>query len=244
MRIKNYISYIVPLLFVVAATPIVVTATRSSQQVVEPVEEVVEEQYLISPYDKLFQEIGAKYGLDWLFLSAIARVESEFRVDAVSRSGAVGLMQIMPSTAKSMGYEREQLFDAETSAEIAAQLLHENNKMLCLSRDFDKTERLHFILACYNAGYSRVADARRLARYHLEDANRWGVVQKYLTLLAEPQYYEHEIVRSGEFGGSEETISYVRKVMRIYNVYKESCYTTSDKNSVPKQLVGHAILDC
>ena len=227
MRIKNYISYIVPLLFVVAATPIVVIATSSSQQVVEPVEEVVEvvaevEQYLISPYDKLFQEIGAKYGLDWLFLSAIARVESEFRVDAVSRSGAVGLMQIMPSTAKSMGYEREQLFDAETSAEIAAQLLHENNKMLRLSRDFDKTERLHFILACYNAGYSRVADARRLARYHLEDANRWGVVQKYLTLLAEPQYYEHELVRSGEFGGSEETISYVRKVMRIYSVYKES----------------------
>ncbi|MBE6194114.1 MAG: transglycosylase [Rikenellaceae bacterium] len=227
MRIKNYISYIVPLLFVVAATPIVVTVTRSSQQVVEPVEEVVEEvveveQYLISPYDKIFQEIGAKYGLDRLFLSAIARVESEFRVDAVSRSGAVGLMQIMPSTAKSMGYEREQLFDAETSAEIAAQLLHENNKMLRLSRDFDKTERLHFILACYNAGYSRVADARRLARYHLEDANRWGVVQKYLALLAEPQYYEHELVRSGEFGGSEETISYVRKVMRRYNVYKES----------------------
>jgi len=227
LRIKNYISYIVPLLFVVAATPIVVTVTRSSQQVVEPVEEVVEEvveveQYLISPYDKIFQEIGAKYGLDRLFLSAIARVESEFRVDAVSRSGAVGLMQIMPSTAKSMGYEREQLFDAETSAEIAAQLLHENNKMLRLSRDFDKTERLHFILACYNAGYSRVADARRLARYHLEDANRWGVVQKYLALLAEPQYYEHELVRSGEFGGSEETISYVRKVMRRYNVYKES----------------------
>ena len=227
LETKSYISRVIPLLFVAIATVLSVVATnrvihRTTQpESVESVE-VAEEQYLISPYDKLFQEIGAKYGLDWLFLSAIARVESEFRVDAVSRSGAVGLMQIMPSTAKSMGYEREQLFDAETSAEIAAQLLHENNKMLRLSRDFDKTERLHFILACYNAGYSRVADARRLARYHLEDANCWGVVQKYLALLAEPQYYEHELVRSGEFGGSEETISYVRKVMRRYNVYKES----------------------
>ncbi len=224
MRIKSYISHILPLLFVVAATPIGIIATQLSQRSIEPIIEVVEEkeQYLISQYDTMFQNVGAEYGVDWLLLSAIAQAESEFRFDAISRSGAVGLMQVMPFVARNMGYEREQLFDAETSAEIAAQLLHENNKMLRLSRDFDKTERLHFILACYNAGYSRIADARRLARFHSEDANRWGVVQKYLALLAEPQYYEHELVCSGEFDGSEETISYVRKVMRIYNVYKES----------------------
>ena len=104
MRIKNYISYIVPLLFVVAATPIAVIVARSSQRVVEHVEEVVEEQYLISPYDKIFQDVGEEYGVDWLLLSAIARAESEFRFDVVSKAGAVGLMQIMPMVANSMGY--------------------------------------------------------------------------------------------------------------------------------------------
>ena len=93
--------------------------------------------------------------------------------------------------------------------------------MLRLPKSFDKAERLNFILACYNAGYSRIADARRLARHHSEDANQWSVVQKYLALLAEPQYYEQDIVRSGEFGGSEETISYVGKVVRLYGLYKE-----------------------
>ncbi len=223
MRIKNYISYAVPLLFVVATTPVVIIVTQLSQRVIKPVKEVnvEEKQHLISPYDKIFQDVGEEYGIDWLLLSAIARAESEFRLDAVSKAGAIGLMQIMPSTAKSMGYEREQLFDAEVSAEIAAMLLHENNKMLRLPKSFDKAERLNFILACYNAGYSRIADARRLARHHSEDANQWSVVQKYLALLAEPQYYEQDIVRSGEFGGSEETISYVGKVVRLYGLYKE-----------------------
>ena len=184
--------------------------------------EVVESvPHLISPYDKMLRVVGKKYGVDWLLLSAIANAESEFNPEAVSKAGAVGLMQIMPMVAKSMGYEREQLFDAEVSAEIAAMLLHENNKMLRLPKSFDKAERLNFILACYNAGYSRIADARRLARHHSEDANQWSVVQKYLALLAEPQYYEQDIVRSGEFGGSEETISYVGKVVRLYGLYKE-----------------------
>lgn len=184
--------------------------------------EIVESvPHLISPYDKMLRVVGKKYGVDWLLLSAIANAESEFNPEAVSKAGAVGLMQIMPMVAKSMGYEREQLFDAEVSAEIAAMLLHENNKMLRLPKSFDKAERLNFILACYNAGYSRIADARRLARHHSEDANQWSVVQKYLALLAEPQYYEQDIVRSGEFGGSEETISYVGKVVRLYGLYKE-----------------------
>lgn len=221
MRIKNYIAQIVPLFFVVAITPIALVATMFSQQVVTPIEEVVEEeQYLISPYDKMFQEIGDRYSVDWLLLSAIARAESEFRFDAVSKVGAVGLMQIMPSTAKSMGYEREQLFDAEISAEVAAKLLHENNKMLHLPRSFDKDERLKFILACYNAGYSRIADARRLARYYEDNADKWSIVATYLALLSEPEYAEHEVVQSGEFYGSDETIAYVNKVMHIYNLYR------------------------
>ena len=155
-----------------------------------------------------------------MLLSAIARAESEFRFDAVSKAGAVGLMQIMPSVAKSMGYEREQLFDPRTSAEVAAQLLHENNDMLRFPDGFDASERVKFILACYNAGYSRIADARRLARYHDESGSVWSIVATYLELLAEPEYLELEIVRSGAFYGSDETIAYVNRVMHIYNIYK------------------------
>ena len=216
---------LLPLMFVAVAMMLSLyvarRVSRDEERVAQftPTKEV-EKECIISPYDKMLQEVGEQYDVDWLLLSAIARAESEFRFDAVSKAGAVGLMQIMPSVAKSMGYTREQLFDARISAEIAAQLLHENNNMLRFPDGFDSAERVKFILACYNAGYSRISDARRLARYHEESGSVWNIVATYLELLAEPEYVELEIVRSGPFYGSAETIAYVNRVMHIYNIYR------------------------
>ena len=96
-------------------------------------------EWIISPYDAMLQEMGDRYGVDWLLLSAIASVESKFKPDAVSKAGAVGLMQVMPLVAKSMGYAPEALIDAKVCTEVAARLLHENNDMLRLPNSFDKT---------------------------------------------------------------------------------------------------------
>ena len=213
--------FIVPLLFVAISSALSIVSTSRTLKWgaraanAEPIEE-----YLISQYDKMFQEVGAEYGIDWLLLSAIARAESEFRFDAVSSAGAVGLMQIMPLVAKNMGYDREQLFDARICTEVAAKLLHENNEMLDLPQTFDKDDRLKLILACYNAGYSRIADARRLTRFYEGNPDKWNEVADHLALLAEPEYAEHEVVTAGGFNGSAETIAYVSKVMHIYRVYK------------------------
>lgn len=222
---RKFISNaILPILFVsVGALSALVVAniSKQHQNAAQPLgTEEVASSYAISPYDHIFQAVGEKYGIDWLLLAAIARCESQFRFDAVSKVGAVGLMQIMPLVARNMGYAREALFDAQTNVEIAAQLLLENNKMLRLPADFDKVERLNFILACYNAGYPRIADARRLAEYHDDNDEDWNAVATYLSLLAEPEYADHEVVQSGAFHGSNETITYVNKVTHLYNRYR------------------------
>jgi membrane-bound lytic murein transglycosylase F len=186
------------------------------------------EKWILSPFDNMFKDVGAQCDVDWVLLSAIASAESEFNPNAISSAGAVGIMQVMPAVAKNLGYERDSLFNPRICAEVAAILLHENNDMLSLSQSIDKTERLIFILACYNAGYSRISDARRLARYHEEDGNKWSVVEEYLTLLAEPEFAEHEVVRSGAFHGSAETRAYVKRVMRRYNRFKFKIQVHSD----------------
>lgn len=222
---------VVPLLFVALGTVLslfVVDAVGYCEKHPEVFERKVE-AWLISPYDQMFKEVGEQCGVDWLLLSAIASAESEFNPNAISSAGAVGLMQVMPGVAKNMGYERDSLFNPRICAEVAAILLHENNDMLSLSASIDKTERLNFILACYNAGYSRISDARRLARYHDEDANKWSVVEEYLALLAEPEFAEHEVVRSGAFHGSAETRAYVKRVMRRYNRYIHKLKTEEQK---------------
>ena len=217
---------VIPLLFVAISAVVSVVVVRSVDPVdVSKYEAVTDDySYATSPYDAMFQRVGGEYNIDWLLLSAIARAESQYKFDAVSKVGAVGLMQIMPAVARRMGYERDHLFDAEVSARVASELLIENNKMLNLRSNFDKTERVRFILACYNAGYSRIADARRLARYYNEDANQWSVVATYLQRLAEPEYAEHEVVQAGAFTGSAETIAYVNRVIHIYKLYQERIF--------------------
>ncbi len=54
-------------------------------------------------YDGLIDEAARLYQLPESFIRAVVRVESDFNPSVVSRAGAMGLMQLMPKTARSMG---------------------------------------------------------------------------------------------------------------------------------------------
>ena len=54
-------------------------------------------------YDRLIDEAARLYQLPESFIRAVVRVESDFNPSVVSRAGAMGLMQLMPKTARSMG---------------------------------------------------------------------------------------------------------------------------------------------
>ena len=53
--------------------------------------------------NQYFEEAASAFGVDVKLLKAIAKQESNFTADAVSSSGAVGIMQLMPQTAQSLG---------------------------------------------------------------------------------------------------------------------------------------------
>ena len=53
--------------------------------------------------EQYFRKASQTYGLSTKFLKAVAKHESSFRADAVSYAGAVGVMQLMPGTAASLG---------------------------------------------------------------------------------------------------------------------------------------------
>jgi soluble lytic murein transglycosylase-like protein len=53
--------------------------------------------------EESIQQAAAKYSLPPGLIRAVIRAESNFQVDAVSRAGARGLMQLMPATARELG---------------------------------------------------------------------------------------------------------------------------------------------
>jgi hypothetical protein len=57
------------------------------------------------PYKDDFDKAAKEYGIDVNLLYGIARTESGFRTNAISRKGATGLMQLMPGTAKGLGVD-------------------------------------------------------------------------------------------------------------------------------------------
>mgnify|MGYP003290886971 CR=1 FL=1 len=180
---------------------------------------VEQPEFIISRFDPIMQEVGEKEGLDWRFMSAIAYSESRFIENLESSQGAQGIMQIRPVVARHFNVPVEQISDTETNVRLAGMLLSELGDMLRIPASTPAEDRLSIILASYNAGIGHVLDARRLARSEGANPNSWEAVRHYLNLKSEPAYYELDIVKSGRFTGSRQTVGYVNEVIRKYRQY-------------------------
>lgn len=93
----------------------------------------------------LFADAEERYGLPRGVLTAVARAESGFDANAVSRAGAQGLMQLMPATARGLGVDP---FDPPQAIDGAARLLASN---------LEAFGSLELALAAYNAGGGAVS---------------------------------------------------------------------------------------
>lgn len=178
-----------------------------------------EGSYVISTYDNLIRNISEEEGHDWRLMSAIAYHESRFTPDITSRSGARGLMQIMPSVARQFDVSTAKISDPETNVRLANKLMSKIMSSLRFPEGTPEKDRMSIILASYNSGIGHVNDARRLARLNGENPNSWEVVARYLRLKAEPEFYENEVVRCGRFTGSRQTLAYVDDVIGRYDKY-------------------------
>ncbi len=176
------------------------------------------QQGAISPYDEIFMQEAKRLGWHWTYLAAIAFTESRFIPDIVARSGARGLMGVMPATGRAYGVSREQLLDPLTAVRVAVDCLRDNEKSFSNIRDTH--ERECFTLAAYNAGYGHVLDAMRLARKYSAPDSVWdGGVREYLLLKSTPKYFNDPVVKYGYVRGSE-TVKYVDNIMQLSALYR------------------------
>ena len=113
------------------------------------------------PHRQLIVKEARRNGIDPYLMAALIRQESAFNPKATSGAGAMGLMQVMPTTgkalARSMGIKRfksSMLHDPDINVRIGARFLAD------MIRTWDG--RPDYVLVAYNAGPSRIARWRRL----------------------------------------------------------------------------------
>lgn len=134
------------------------------------------------PVLKLANEVAAvaqRHDIDPLLLHAIAHVESRHNAAAVSRAGALGVLQVMPDTARRFGVtDRAALRDARTNLEVGASYLK------VLQQRFGND--LPLVLAAYNAGEGAVErHGRRIPPFKETQAYVRDVLARYDALLAD-----------------------------------------------------------
>jgi len=135
---------------------------------------------------------GAK-GVDPYLIAAIIREESQYDVKAVSRVGAIGLMQVMPATANNVAQRvglptvrREDLFDQETNIRIGVRYVEQ------LMEQF--SGNVVYTIASYNAG--PLAVGNWIAQYRGQGQDEFVELIPY-----------------------QETRQYVKRVLRSYREY-------------------------
>ncbi len=170
----------------------------------------------ISPYDDLIRQYADSLGWDWRLLASQMYQESQFDPQARSWAGAVGLMQVLPRTARQYGITR--LSDPQQN--LAAAVRQLEWLWQYWQEIQEPEERIKFVLASYNAGHGHIRDAQRLAQKYGRDPLRWdGHVEYFILQKSKENYFTDPVVQFGYCRG-EEPVNYVREILERYEHYK------------------------
>lgn len=148
-----------------------------------------------------FKQYASKYDFDWMLMAAQGYQESQLDQGKRSSVGAIGVMQVLPSTGKQMGCG---------SIDNASNNIHAGIKYMAWLREnyFDDADlkpgpKVDFTLAAYNAGPGRIRQLREKAKSEGLDPNLW--------------FDNVEQIAMQEIG--IETVRYVRNINKYYVAY-------------------------
>lgn len=156
---------------------------------------------------ELFRRYADRYSFDWLMIAALGYQESRLDQSVVSAAGAVGVMQLLPSTAQGPPVFINDIHKLEPN-------IHAGNKYLRWlydtyfkdERGLSHLDRMLLTFAAYNAGPGRVAGLRRKAREMGLSPDHW--------------FGNVEVAAARAIG--RETVQYVGNIFKYYLAYRQA----------------------
>ena len=150
------------------------------------------------------KKYSEEFSWDWIAVAAQAYQESQLDQGRVSPAGAVGIMQLLPSTASQKPISIKNIRKVENNIHAGVKYLSFVRKHYFSDPEIAPADRIDFSWAAYNAGPTRIQKLRRKAEKRGYDPNKW--------------FNNVEHLASETIG--RETVDYVINVNKYYVVYK------------------------
>lgn len=151
----------------------------------------------------IFEKYAAQFGFDHLMVAAQGYQESRLDQSARSHAGALGIMQLLPSTAADKNVGIPDISSAESNIHAGVKYLHFIRNRYFQEEGLDEFNSALFSFAAYNAGPARVRKLRNKAVAAGLDANKW--------------FNNVELIAAKEIG--RETVQYVSNIYKYYLAY-------------------------
>jgi membrane-bound lytic murein transglycosylase MltF len=167
-----------------------------------------------------FQKYGDKYDVDWLLMGAQGYQESQLNQAVKSPVGAIGVMQVMPSTGKELGVG--DITEVEANIHAGVKYMRWMIDQYYDKEPMTKLDKALFAFASYNAGVGRISQMRKEAAKRGLDPNVW--------------FHNVEYVAAEKVG--PETVTYVSNIYKYYIAYRLIMEAKAEKERALEKMKG------
>lgn len=152
----------------------------------------------------MFEKFAKPYGFDWVLAMALGYQESMLDQRKRSLAGAIGVMQLLPSTARDPNVNIPNINKLEPNIHAGVKYLHFLHDRYFKDPDMDLLNQWLFSIASYNAGPAKIAKLRTEAAAMGMNSNRW--------------FKNVELVAAKRIG--RETVQYVSNIYKYFIAYR------------------------
>ena len=170
---------------------------------------------------EFFKKYADRYDFDWLMIAAQAYQESGIDHSKRSPTGAIGVMQVLPSTAADPNVNIADIEKLENNIHAGVKYLRFLRDQYFENEPMDKFNKTLFSFAAYNAGPAKINKLREEARQSNLDPNVW--------------FRNVEVVASRRIG--REPVQYVSNIYKYYIAYRLLADKSGDKKEAKQKLL-------
>ncbi|MFC1580193.1 transglycosylase SLT domain-containing protein [Thermodesulfobacteriota bacterium] len=166
-----------------------------------------------------FKKYAKTYDMDWLLVAAVGYQESRIDQSVKSPAGAIGVMQMLPSTAKAHPVNIPEIQMMEKNIQAGIKYLDWLYETYYEKEDMDRLNKHLFTFAAYNAGAGKISRLRKEAKKAGFDPNIW--------------FGNVEVIAAKRIG--RETVQYVSNIFKYYVAYRLIMDKRNKKEALKKK---------